>query len=154
MPDATLHRATVEELRRHCGPLFLRHHAELAELRASTGGVDVDWDLFAAIEAAGRLVCLVAWVGDAPVGYSIATFITNPLCRSEQSLVLQAVFVDPDYRTDALWHRIAAAVRAEALPRASRIVWAAPAGSAAAVVFERRCGPPRELCFHEATPHG
>ena len=147
--DTVVRPSCVAEMRDACGPLFAAHHAELRSVRPDGLGLDLNVEAFAAAEQRRDLVCRVAWAADQPVGYAVAAFYDNPMCRGDLVLLVSAVFVAPAARSTDAWPQLADALRDAADAANARLVWSVYAGTAAAVVLERRCGPPRELTFYE-----
>jgi len=60
--------------------------------------LDVDLDVYRAIEKAGSLVCILAYDEDVPVGYMIWFTRTNPRYKTSLSGITDIFWLHPEYR--------------------------------------------------------
>ncbi len=137
----------VAEMREVALPLFEEHHAELAALRPDQP-LDINWTAFEAAERRRDLVCRVAWISRQLVGYSVASF-SRGLFSPEVLLVVHALFVSQVARGAGAAQVLIEVMHDLADGAGAQLVWHVKAGTAAATVLERRCGPAQELCFFE-----
>lgn len=94
---ADIRLSTIGEFRAAAGPLLLQHWQEIA-LHKELMVLDPHWERYEALDDAGVLLLLGAWVGDQMVGYSL-NFVTEHLHYSGLTYSQNDVlFVAPTHR--------------------------------------------------------
>lgn len=135
--SATFRLSSVAEMREHAGALFREHYDEIARNKAVMV-LSPDWPKYEAMEQAGLLLALSAWIGDELVGYSVG-FITAHLHYSELRYYQNDVlFVARPHRASRLGLRLIAETEERAAAQGARlVVWHAKQGTALDALLPR-----------------
>lgn len=102
--------------------------------------LDINWELYAALHAAGHVICLVAFDHDGePIGYSTAFIGPHVFSRTIVTCESNALFVRSDHRVGVLPGRLIIETERVAKERgATHMSWNTRAGTALAATLARR----------------
>ncbi len=116
-----IRRITIAELREQSPELLRAHWLEVAK-RRDLMVLDPDWPRYEAMEAAGSLLCLGAFVDGAMVGYSVS--IVSPHLHYAGLVTAQndVLFVSEPHRKSRIGLGLIRATEQEAKERGARLV--------------------------------
>lgn len=105
---------TVDEWRRLGAGLFVEHYDEIAR-KKHIRVLDPDWVTYGNLEAAGRLIALAAFDGEAMVGYSVSIDVPSHLhYRGVHYVQNDVIFVAESHRATGVGGRLMAATKSHA----------------------------------------
>lgn len=133
----------VEELR----PLFTVHHAEIG-LYQSRMPLSPQWWEYARLARLGQMLAVTARLGGTPIGYCILIVGVGMHYSTTLTARMDAIWVDPHYRTGSVGRRLLDATKAELERRGVRLWWMGSKDHKPIEALYRRMGFEKQESFY------
>lgn len=136
-PGLVIRPSCIAEIREVAAPLLREHWQEVAA-RKDLMVLDPDWDVYEDLEARGRLIQLVAWVGGNLVGYSVSFLMHHLHYRGLLLAQNDVLFITKEHRKGKLGLQLIRATEEAARDNGARMVlWHAKPGTALDALLPR-----------------